>query len=449
MNTVPAARSAQTRIYWFRNDLRLEDNPALRQACQHAGHLLFVYCHRSAWFATRWNLPRTSPHRQHFLRSGLADLATQLASHGSQLLEVEGDPSKVLLALAQSIGATTIHCEEIAAPEEQGDLAALRAAGLTVEALWQSSLLDPGALPFSSDALPDVFTDFRVLVERRQVAPPAPVARPTTIPTLPPTFAALAEAWAVAPRVPQDAHLAIELSSFPYVLPAFYGGPSAAAGHLRQYFGRALAHTYKISRDGLTGVDYSTKFSTWLASGALSARVVYAALRQFEATHGANESTYWIWFELMWRDYFRFLHLRHGLALYRGQGLSDREQTSHDAHRFEAWCHARTGEPLVDAGMTELSATGYLSNRMRQIVASYLVHDLGCDWRAGAAWFETQLIDYDVYSNQGNWLYIAGRGTDPRNGRRFNLQKQMRDHDPDGAYRRRWATQGGAQDEVK
>jgi deoxyribodipyrimidine photo-lyase len=222
-----------------------------------------------------------------------------------------------------------------------------------------------------------------------------------------------------------------------------------AAEHLRQYFGRALAHTYKLSRNGLIGVDYSTKFSPWLACGALSARVVCAALRQFEAAHGANDGTYWIWFELMWRDYFRFLHLQHGVALYRAQGLSSLGQPGHDAHRFEAWCHARTGEPLVDAGMTELSATGYLSNRLRQIVASYLVHDLGCDWRAGAAWFEAQLIDYDVYSNQRNWLYIAGRGTDPRNGRRFNLQRQMRDHDPDGAYRRLWATQGAAQDALK
>lgn len=449
MNTDPVARSAQTHIYWFRNDLRLEDNPALHQACQRAGHLLFVYCHRSASVATRWNVPRTSPHRQHFLRSGLTDLATQLVSHGSQLLEVEGDPAQVLLALAHSIGVTTIHCEEIAAPEEQGDLASLRAAGLTVEALWQSSLLDPAALPFPCAALPDVFTNFRILIEREQVAPSAPLARPTTIPPLPPTFEALAETWAVVPYVLQDAHLATARSSFPYALPAFYGGPSAATEHLRQYFGGELAHTYKLSRNGLTGVDYSTKFSPWLACGALSARLVCAALRQFEAEHGANDSTYWIWFELMWRDYFRFLHLQHGGALYRAQGLSSLSQPSHDAHRFEAWCQARTSEPLVNAGMTELSATGYLSNRLRQIVASYLVHDLGCDWRAGAAWFEAQLIDYDVYSNQGNWLYVAGRGTDPRNGRRFNLQKQMRDHDPDGAYRRLWATQGTAQVELK
>ena len=88
--------------------------------------------------------------------------------------------------------------------------------------------------------------------------------------------------------------------------------------------------------------------------------------------------------------------------------------------------------------MRELTTTSYLSNRMRQNLASYLIHDLGCDWRAGAAWFETHLIDFDVYSNQGNWLYLSGCGTDPRSGRRFNPDKQANDYDPDGSYRALW-----------
>ena len=90
--------------------------------------------------------------------------------------------------------------------------------------------------------------------------------------------------------------------------------------------------------------------------------------------------------------------------------------------------------------MRELAASGYLSNRLRQVAASYLLHELDDDWRAGAAWFEAQLVDYDVYSNQGNWLYIAGRGTDSRGGRRFNPDKQAAEYDADGAYRRLWGT---------
>ena len=96
------------------------------------------------------------------------------------------------------------------------------------------------------------------------------------------------------------------------------------------------------------------------------------------------------------------------------------------------------GEPVIDAGMRELRHTGYLSNRLRQVVASYLIHNLKLDWRAGAAWFESQLIDYDAYSNQGNWLYIAGLGTDPRGGRAMRIEKQALEHDRDETYRQKW-----------
>lgn len=442
--------SSKPVIYWFRSDLRLEDNPGLIQACGEGETVLFVYCHRSgASEMTRWNVSRTSEHRQRFLASTLADLTTQLASYSSDLLALEGKPTELLPVLASMIGATTIYCEEITAPEEQAEVAALRAAGLNVTTVWQSSLLDPADLPFGSDALPDVFTHFRTKVERHKVLPPLPLPRPATIAPLPAAAVGLVEKFAAtrqakvgdyanAAPISQQAQQAVAATSFPYHVAAFAGGASAAAGHVRQYFERKLAHTYKLTRNGVTGIDYSTKFSPWLASGALSARTVYAALKQFEAVHGANDSTYWIWFELLWRDYFRLLHRKYGAQLYRAEGLSKLPRPGHDARQFEAWCQGRTGEPLIDAGMAELKNTGYLSNRMRQIVASYLVHDLHCDWRAGAAWFEAQLLDYDVYSNQGNWLYLAGRGTDPRNGRQFNIAKQSQEHDPEGAYRQLW-----------
>ncbi|MDI3515076.1 MAG: cryptochrome, partial [Rhodocyclaceae bacterium] len=229
-------------------------------------------------------------------------------------------------------------------------------------------------------------------------------------------------------------------ASFPWWQPAFAGGERAALAHLARYFASGRPQRYKATRNGLSGIDFSSKFSPWLAQGALSARVAFAALRRHEAERGVSEGSYWLWFELLWRDYFRFLHLRHGRRLYRARGLDDRApRPAHDAAAFAAWCEGRTGHAFVDAAMRELAATGWLSNRMRQVVASYLIHDLGCDWRAGAAWFEARLVDYDVYSNQGNWLYIAGRGTDPRGGRRFDPDRQAAIHDADGAYRASWA----------
>ncbi|MGL6041495.1 MAG: FAD-binding domain-containing protein, partial [Deefgea sp.] len=194
----------------------------------------------------------------------------------------------------------------------------------------------------------------------------------------------------------------------------------------------------KHTRNGLIGTDYSTKFSPWLATGAISARQIDCAVKAHEAAVGANESTYWIGFELLWRDYFRFLHLRYGRQLYRAKGLNPAATISHNAGNFSLWCQGQTGQPFIDAGMRELAATGYLSNRMRQNVASFLIHELQCDWRAGAAWFESQLIDYDVYSNQGNWLYLAGCGTDPRSNRRFNIETQIKNYDPQHEYQQLW-----------
>ena len=425
-----------TLIYWFRNDLRLADNLAMTRACAAATHILPVYCHPSPNELPPWGFARIGTHRRHFLAGALADLKSQLRLRGSDLIELQGLPQDILVRVASAVGATSIFCEAIAAPEEEGEIAALRASGITVDSTWQSTLLSPDELPFTPERMPGVFTAFRHALERAEALPTAPLPIPARIPPLP-NLPTLPDA--VLPSASLTELKRETRSSFPYHLAAFSGGASAANAHLDQYFARKLAHTYKATRNGLSGTDYSSKFSPWLASGALSPRTAYAALKRFEAEHGANDGSYWLWFELLWRDYFRILHLKHGKKLYRARGLSSQAGPAHDPDAFARWCEGKTGEPLIDAGMRELAATGYLSNRLRQNVASYLIYDLACDWRAGAAWFEAQLVDYDVYSNQGNWLYIAGRGTDPRDGRRFNPQKQARDYDPNGDYQTLWA----------
>ena len=434
-----------TAIYWFRQDLRLEDNPALLSACQQAQTMVFVYCHPPQQL-TRWGISRYGAHRHQFVKTALADLRKQLINLGSKLLEIEMSSTTALPKLAHELQTSAIYCEEIAAPEEQDEVEVLRAAGLSIHTTWQSSLLSPADLPFAPSQLPAVFTQFRTAVEKARVLPPASCGIPQSVPPLPVQFSEIISRWSSTNKDPKDAiperafaeYPNETRSSFPYLSAQFSGGSSAAKAHLKQYLQRKLAHTYKQTRNGLTGIDYSTKFSPWLASGAISARQIVHSLKEFESEYGANDSSYWIWFELLWRDYFRLLHLQYGRRLYTARGLSTLPAPKHDAEKFTRWCQAQTGETLVDAGMAELAATGYLSNRLRQVVASYLIYDLDCDWRAGAAWFEAQLVDYDVYSNQGNWLYIAGRGTDPRNGRRFNVEKQAHDHDRDGSYRRLW-----------
>lgn len=378
-------------------------------------------------------------HRRQFLHATLCDLRAQLVARGSDLLEITGTPTRLLPALMRATGAQALYCETIAAPEEQATLSSLRADGIVVHSIWQSSLLAPESLPFAVAQLPDMFTRFRQVVERAGVVPHAPLPAPAQLPPRPDLagWVAPADGLSAVPASPAAEH--DTRSSFPYDTAAFAAGERPAQAHLVRYFDQRLAHTYKHTRNGLTGTAYSSKFSPWLATGALSARSAFAALCQFEDQHGANDSTYWLWFELLWRDYFRFLHLQYGRRLYHARGLSEEPTPTHDERRFERWCQARTGNRLVDAGMRELATTGYLSNRLRQVVASFLIHEQACDWRAGAAWFETNLLDYDVYSNQGNWLALAGRGTDPRGGRHFNPHKQAQDYDPLGQFQTLWS----------
>ena len=392
-------------IYWFRNDLRITDNSAFTQAYERYGKVLAVYVHDPKHDAqTAWGFKRMGSHRGAFLSERLQDLVLQLKAIGCELTELRGSPKDVFSVFCESTQTKKIHCEDIAAPEELADVEDLKAAGLDVKTGWHSSLLEPDELPFDVENLPAVFTAFRNKVEKQGLKP--------------------REQLLLSKNLPE----------------------SAAEKHLKHYFAGDFALTYKLTRNQPMNWSpdeyFSTKFSPWLACGALSSPMIYAELKRFEAARSANDSTYWIWFELLWRDYFRFLHLQHGRKLYLEQGLSETYQPKlkHSKQGLAHWCEGRTGEPLVDAGMRELAATGWLSNRMRQVVASYLIYDLGGDWRAGAAWFESQLIDYDVYSNQGNWLYIAGRGTDPRGGRRFNPDKQALEHDPDGTYRQLWST---------
>jgi deoxyribodipyrimidine photo-lyase len=430
-----------TLIYWFRNDLRLLDSPALNKACREATQLIPVFVLAPDETSTRWGFARESQQRKRYLTETLAALDAQCQAQGSRLVVLQGDAATTLAALVQSTQAQGIVCEQITAPEEEAVVEQLRAQGIEIQCVWQSTMVEPATLPFTPQQMPDVFTQFRQKLESKGLRARKTVSRPTQLPSLPANLSV--ENVCLMQRLAR-------LGSSTEVNTQSCAGTAQGLQHLDYYFSDELPHTYKQTRNQLSGADYSTNFSSWLASGALSAPLIVERLTQYEDARVANDGTYWIWFELVWRDYFRFLHLKYGRALYLREGLrkpdpgseapSLAEPLSGIALKlFEQWMQGRTKNELVNAGMNELAATGRMSNRMRQIVASYLIYDLRIDWRAGAAWFESQLLDYDVYSNQGNWLYIAGLGTDPRGGRRMNLDKQALEHDPKGLYRKQWA----------
>ena len=190
----------------------------------------------------------------------------------------------------------------------------------------------------------------------------------------------------------------------------------------------------------MLGWDYSSKLSPYLAQGCISPKTIYNEIKKYESQRTKNDSTYWLIFELLWRDYFRLIAKKYGDKIFVANGINEEEapELSTDRTLFNVWAQARTGVPMIDANMRELNTTGFMSNRGRQNVASFLVNDMKVHWLLGAEYFESMLIDYDPCSNYGNWNYIAGVGVDPRPGRWFNVVHQGKRYDSKGEHARHW-----------
>lgn len=414
----------KTGLLWFNNDLRVHDNPALLEASLHCEPLICLFCIDPAWFKpTGLNARSMGENRLRFLNQSLQDLSQQLAARGQSLIILTGNPVSVISDLISRFEVDVVYRSHHVGVYENRQWQHLRMdfPRLQFESVWSHSLFRIEQLPFELEDLPSSFTQFRKQVEQLPID--APVSMPATF--APP----------VDMLCKESEKMVIEQKKSE----AFEGGETAALTHLGNYFSSSSPASYKETRNALYGWSNSTKFSPWLANGNLSVRRLLQRLREFEAGELSNESTYWIFFEVLWREYFQWVALKLGHKLFRAQGVSKtKPNCCFYPERYQKWCHGNTPYPLVNALMKQLNSTGYMSNRGRQIVASCLVNELRLDWRFGAAYFEQQLLDYDVASNWGNWQYIAGVGMDPRGGRHFNIEKQTRQFDPEGAFIREW-----------
>ena len=426
-------------LLWFTDDLRLRDNAALTIAAQECSTLLCVYCVNPADTLTnQYDSANLGPHRQRFLRESLEALKVCLAELGQSLLVVEGNASQQIAALYQQFDVEQIYTANPIASDEQNELNLLKDAvgSRAVRTFNQSQLFDEEVhqQTLNDGRFPGSFTQFRKRLDSIEVPAPTPV--PALLP--PP----LLGQWLAPDPVPRR----LGKPEWYSREARFRGGEAAAWDHLDAYFRSEAPASYKQTRNALEGEHNSSHLSPWLAMGCISARDVVARLKQFEHRHGSNDSTEHLLMELLWREFFHAYSRHYGARLFHFGGIHGRQPlTSFYSQRFKMWCSGTTPWPLVNAAMRELSATGYTSNRARQIVASCLVNELECDWRAGAWWFQHQLVDHDFASNWGNWQYIAGVGADPRGGRHFDLEKQTRLFDPQGVYIARWQGDQGTQ----
>ncbi len=408
-------------LYWVRKDLRAHDNLCLQWASRQPCEILIIYPYPK-------ELLRSENFRQQFQAESLIDFSGQLSKLDLQFYAIKQPAEMLIPDLVKRFEIDELVYQSEISPEEIDTqntvLKKLSSTQCQAKSFWQSSLILKKDLPFPFEQFPNGFSDFRKKVEYQLVIQPPVQTKWENLKQLD------------AQKLEKPKNENSNLKSL------FKGGESEALKRLDHYLWKTDAiASYKETRNGMILLDDSSKFSPWLANGCLSPRMIYQELTKYEQQRTQNESTYWMFFELLWRDYFKFYVNKYGASVFKLSGIGKKKSRklleAEEHRRFAIWTEGMTGYPLVDACMRELKQTGWMSNRGRQNAASFLAKTLEVDWRWGAQYFEKYLLDYDLESNWGNWNYVAGVGTDPRD-RCFNVIKQSYDYDPSGDYIRMW-----------
>jgi deoxyribodipyrimidine photo-lyase len=413
-------------LFWFRKDLRLEDNVGLARAARDAdGDVVPFYASEPALLGR----PDMAATRVRFVLESLAALSGACERAGSRLVLDHGDAVETVLRAARAAQASAVYWNDEYEPSlrarDDAVERALRDAGVGAKRFHDRLLVPPGAVMNQTGDPFVVYTPFRRACEALPLATMAPVTGVTRLaahelPARP--IATLAQLGFEEPRAER-----------------WPGGAGAARQRLDGFLAQGLAR-YEKERD-VPAAGASSRLSADLRFGTISARTVAARAQAAAADDpslAASASKFVS--ELRWRDFYahvlyHFPHCETGAFRREYDGLRWEGDPAH----FAAWQEGRTGYPIVDAGMRELAATGSMHNRVRMIVASFLTKDLLLDWRQGERHFMRHLVDGDLANNNGGWQWAAGTGTDAQPYFRiFNPSLQGEKFDPQGAYVKRW-----------
>ena len=415
-------------LVWFRHDLRLDDNPALRAALDQGFTPIPVYVHapqeEGEWSPGAASLA--------WLHRSLAALDADLRARGSRLLLREGPSAPALQALVEQTGAVAVFWnrkyEPATQPRDASLKKGLREQGLQVESFNGCLLFEPWDLATQQGGPYKVFTPFwrSALAQWRAPATwDAPGALPAFEDALP---GESLDAWRLAPALGWDAGF----------WKVWTPGEAGAREALEVFIDGAL-NGYRTDRDrpDRTG---TSRLSPHLHFGEISPWRITAELERARTAANSADMDGYIR-ELGWREFA--YHLLHHFPQTTTQNLNPRfahfDWAKVDPKALEAWQHGRTGVPIVDAGLRELWATGYMHNRVRMIVASYLTKHLRYHWLQGARWFWDTLVDADLANNTLGWQWTAGTGADAAPYFRvFNPVTQAEKFDPKGTYIAHW-----------
>lgn len=427
----------QKGLVWFRNDLRIHDNESLTNAIIENETVIALYCFDPRHFEdTNFGFKKTEKFRAKFLLESVTALKRNLEKLNIPLLVYHQKPEDVIAEIIAENEISSIYFQEEWTSEEMEVLKNIKLKipdSTKFKSTYNQFLFHPEDIPFEIQSIPNVFTQFRNQCEKSTKIRPEFAVQPMP-----------EDNWITnKTEIPSMETLGFtdfkmdSRTAFP-----FQGGEDEAMERLQNYFWETKKlSVYKLTRNGLIGADFSSKFSPWLANGSISAKTIYWEIVKYEQQIGKNDSTYWLIFELIWRDYFKYISLKNGNSIFKIGGILDKKYDwKTNQSDINNWINGTTNEPFVNANMIELQQTGWMSNRGRQNVGSYFAKDLLLDWRIGAAYFEAMLIDYDVHSNYGNWMYVSGVGNDPRD-RKFNIKLQASNYDGQSKFQKLWLQQ--------
>ncbi|WP_443937726.1 DASH family cryptochrome [Pedobacter sp. MW01-1-1] len=419
-------------LVWFRNDLRLHDNEMLVEAITKSDSILPVYILDSRLFGeTKYDTLKTGNIRAQFILESISSLRNSLKQIGGNLLFVQGKPEEIIPQLVQEYEITEVyHHREVASEETH-------VSALLENALWKlrvnlkhfigHTLYNKEDLPFPIKDIPDAFNQFKKKIERDSIIKPCFAA---------PDRVNVAEVidWGnictlsdLGMEVPEKD----QRSDFEFI-----GGESEGLAHLQKVI---FAMQEAASSKNLI---LASRLSAWLGMGCLSPRKVYWEIKKMEGLANTKAMFNQILLGLLWRDYFRFMFKKYGNTFFNANGFGNQGviDPSNAEENLAKWKTGQTGFAVVDAVMTELNQTGFISNIARQTAALYLINNLEVSWVYGAAYFEEKLIDYNPASNWGNWANVAGVGNDQKTKSIFDLDKNIKNLDPKGNYALTWTS---------
>ena len=419
-------------LVWFRSNLRVEDNTSLSRAIKDSSRVIgYINIDPAIFELSDYGFKKTEKFRTKFLLESIQDLKKQLNGINISLIITNQDFETSINSIIEKYNIRSIYMQKEWTRDELAEEKQIP-KHINLIKDFDQFLYSPESVKEVYENIPRGFSNFRKKCEKYlDIEYPLQIPKPLdkknniddvySIPTL-------NDLGFEEFRVHKN-------SVFKFI-----GGETSAKERVYEYFFETKRISkYKLTRNGLLGKDYSSKLSSWLANGSISVRYVYMQIKKYEEEIEKNESTYWLFFELIWRDFFKYVSMQHKDKFFSKSGIyGDSKDWSNNKELINRWINGETNEPFVNANMKELSQTGFMSNRGRQNVANYLTKELKIDWRIGAEYFESLLIDYDVHSNYGNWLYNAGIGNDSMPFRKFNPKLQSERYDPNKEYEKLW-----------